>query len=412
VASIETGRSQRPTLHRTLTLPHAALYGLGVTIGAGIYVLIGAMAGRAGVHAPVAFIFAALIMGLTAASYAELACRHPVSAGAAAYVGEAFERPALTLLVGLLTVAVGIVSAAAISIGSTGYIRAFVDAPQSVLLPIVVLTMGAVAAWGIRESVTFAAVMTLIEMTGLILVIVSAFWAQPQLPQKLLTVLPPLDALVWSGILAAGLLAFFAFIGFEDIANIAEEVVEPERTLPRAILLTMLVSTVLYVLVAAAAVLTVPPPELAASKAPLSTVFDRVTRLPPQTFSLIAILATLNGIIVQIIMVARVLYGLAMRGHLPRALGHVHAFTRTPLLATGLVVGSVLAFALLFPLEALAEWTSRITLFVFALVNLALLKIKSAAVSRPMHIFSVPAWVPVLGAASCLLFLLASFVPR
>jgi amino acid transporter len=408
----EGGGTDRPRLARRLTLTHAVLYGLGVTIGAGIYVLIGTMAGRAGVHAPIAFLLAALVMGLTAAAYAELAVRFPVSAGAAAFTGIAFASPRVTLGVGVLTAFIGTVSAAAIAIGCAGYIRVFVDLPPALTISLVVLAMAAVAAWGIRESVTFAGVMTLIEIGGLVAIIVGALATKPEIVREVAQVLPPLSShAVWIGLIGASMMAFFAFIGFEDIANIAEEVQEPAHTLPRAIFLTLGIATLLYVLVAVTAVLVVPPAELAASKAPLAIVFERVSPLPAVTFAGIAVIATLNGIIVQMIMVSRVLYGLADRGVLPAPLAHVHPVTQTPLLATALVAAATLALALAFPLEALAETTSRITLVVFALVNAALVRIKLEAEPDPAgsDAFRVPLWVPVAGALSCTGFLIAGF---
>ena len=142
---------------------------MGVTIGAGIYVLIGAAAARAGMQAPLAFVAAAVLMGLTAASFAELGGRMPVAAGEAAYVRAAFPiRSPGRAAVGLLVIAIAVVAAAAISVGSAGYIAVFVNLPQPVIIAAVVLSMGAVAAWGIKESVTFAGAMTLIEVGGLV----------------------------------------------------------------------------------------------------------------------------------------------------------------------------------------------------------------------------------------------------
>jgi len=137
-------------LKRALTLPHAILYGMGVTVGAGIYVLTGAAAARAGMHAPLAFVIAAILMGLTAASFAELGSRMPVAAGEAAYVRAAFGSDRLSLAAGLLVVAIAVVSAAAISVGSAGYVAVFVSFPQPVLIGAIVVGMGAIAAWGIK----------------------------------------------------------------------------------------------------------------------------------------------------------------------------------------------------------------------------------------------------------------------
>jgi amino acid transporter len=365
------------SLERSLSLLQATLYGLGVTIGAGIYVMIGAAAARSGMHAPVAFVMAAVLMALSAASFAELAGRLPVAAGEAAYAREAFQSDRLATIVGLLVIAIAIVSAAAISVGSAGYVGVFLTLPEPVLVTGVVLAMGAIAAWGIKESVIFASVMTLIEIGGLVLLILAGAAAGPELVTRLPEALPPLGtAGVVSGILGTALLAVFAFIGFEGLANIAEEVRDPQRTLPRAIFLTLAISTLLYVLVVWVSLVTASPAELSDSKAPLALVFERLTGASPRVMSLIAIVATLNGIIVQIIMSSRVLYGLARQGELPPAFGRVHRVTRTPLFATGFTTLAVLLLALLLPLHHLADLTSRITLVVFAMVNLSLVRIK------------------------------------
>ena len=156
-----------PSLARSPTLVHATLYGLGVTIGAGIYVLVGAAADRGGMHAPLAFLVAAALMALSAASFAELAGRFPVAAGEAAYARAAFGSDKLALIVGALVIGIAVVSAAAITIGSASYISVFVGLPAPLLVAAVVLAMGATAALGVRQSVTFAGLMTLIEIGGL-----------------------------------------------------------------------------------------------------------------------------------------------------------------------------------------------------------------------------------------------------
>ena len=151
-------------LRRRLNLPLLVLYGLGVTIGAGIYVLIGLAAERAGSHAPLAFLLAGLVMAFAAASFAELCVRFPVSAGEAAYVAAAFRSPALSTAVGLGVAGVGLVSAATVALGGAGYLRSFIALPAEVLVPVVVVAMGAIAALGILQSVAIAAVMTLLEV--------------------------------------------------------------------------------------------------------------------------------------------------------------------------------------------------------------------------------------------------------
>jgi amino acid transporter len=381
------------------------LYGLGVTIGAGIYVLVGEAAGRAGMATPAAFILAGLIMLCPAASFAELAGRLPFAAGEARFVEEAFELRWLTLTIGLAVAAVGIVSSAAIALGSAGYIVQILDLPMSVILIGVILAMGAVAAWGIRESVVFAGMLTLIEAGGLIAIIAGAALDE-DFAGRLNEIVPSPAIEAWWGIAAATLLAFFAFIGFEDIDSLAEETQNPQRTLAYAIFITLGLSMLLYAAVSAVAVLAVPPSELATMRAPLAAVFARTTNMSPLVITLIAIVATLNGVVVQIIMTSRVLYGLANRAYLPRALAQVNRITRTPLLATTLAVCSTLVLALAFPIGELAEWTSRLTLVIFIIVCAALVRIKLRGTAAPAGTFIVPLWVPIAGALLCLSLLL------
>jgi amino acid transporter len=363
--------------------------------------------------APLAFIAAALLISITAASFAELGGRMPVAAGEAAYVRAAFKSERWSVAVGLLVIGIAVVAAAAISVGSAGYIGVFVKLPEPVIVSAVVLAMGAIAAWGIKESVVFAGAMTLIEVGGLVILIASGFLAEPgaiaRAPGMMPSAFSP-GALV--GLIGASLLPVFAFIGFEAIVNVAEELHEPERALPRAIFLTLALTTVLYVLVVWVALVAVAPAELAASKAPLALVFERLSGASPAAMSAIAIVATLNGIIVQIILAARVLYGLARQGNLPAALQEVSPLTRTPLLATALAVALVLLPALLVPLEGLADLASRFTLCLFALVNLALIRIKASEPEPPRGIYIAPRWVPWAGLVSCLAFLLADLAVR
>jgi APA family basic amino acid/polyamine antiporter len=393
-------------LQRRLSLPLLVLYGIGITIGAGIYVLIGAVAGHAGKYAPWSFVLAAAVMALTVGSYAELTTRFPVSAGEAAYVRAAFGSRAASTLTGLLTIVIGIVSSAAVALGAAGYIGQFVDWPPSAIVALVLAVLGAVAAWGILESVLLASLFTLIEAGGLLVIIVAGWQAQVPLASAL--ALPPLDIATLSGIGYASLLAFFAFIGFEDLANVVEEAKVPHRDIPRAMVLTLIISTVLYVAVAAIAVAAVPVAELAASPAPLSLVFRTLAGISPATISVIAIVATLNTILAQLTMAARVVYGLARQGDLPGFAGRVHPKTATPLIATALIVAATLALALLVPFERLAEGTSLATLLVFALVNLALLRLRHRKVHSDGPHVRVPLWVPAAGLASCVAMMAAA----
>ncbi len=405
---LEADAAAPVTLVRSLSLTHATLYGLGVTIGAGIYVLIGAAAARSGMHAPLAFVIAAALMALSAASFAELGCRFPVAAGEAAFARAGFRSDRVATVVGLLVIAIAIVSAAAISIGSAGYLGVLLPLPTPVLVAGVVLAMGAVAVWGVKESVSFAGTMTVIEIGGLLLLIGAGVASDAPIVSRLPEIVPAsASPALLAGLVSTTLLAVFAFIGFEGIANVAEEVREPRRNLPRAIFLTLTISTLLYICVVWIALATVGPGELAQSSAPLALVFERLTGASPRTLSLIAVVATINGVIVQIIMASRVLYGLARQGELPAAFAAVSKTTRTPVFATAVATALVLLLALTLPLHHLADVTSRLTLVVFAIVNVSLVRIKRRDPAAPPGAYVAPAWVPWAGAATCVALLAA-----
>ncbi len=396
----------RLRLVRSLSLTHAVLYGLGVTIGAGIYVLVGIAAGRSGMNAPLAFVGAALVMAFSAASFAELGTRMPISASEAAYVQAAFRRDWLSLGIGLIVVITATVSAATISVGSAGYIAVLLPVADPVIISGVVLAMGTVASLSTAQSVTFAGIMTLIEVSGLALIIFAGLAYGTDVFARLPELWPSTgDSTAWTGVAGTALIAVFAFVGFEHLVNIAEELKEPNRTLPRALFLTLGLTALLYALVVWIAVTAVPPQELARSSAPLALVFERLTGLPLVTMSAIAVVATLNGIIVHMIMIGRVIYGLADQGHLPKILTRLNSVTHTPLLATAIGVGAILVLALVVPLSGLADLTARFTLFIFAVVNLALIRIKLRNEIPPSGAFICPTWVPFAGLISCILLI-------
>lgn len=401
-----------PELKRVIGLPLLVLYGLGITIGAGIYVLIGVAAGEAGIFAPSAFLFAAFVMVFSALSFAEFSGRIPQSAGEAVYVDAGFGWPLLTLLTGLSIVFAAVIAGAAISLGCAGYVAELVDLPQPLIAAVLVLLMGALAAKGVAESVTFAGILTVIEILGLVAIVVAAIIAEPDMFASLPEVIPPLDDRVaLSGVLAAGLVAFFAFIGFDDVVNLVEETRDPVRTMPWAIVISLVAVTVIYFLVVFVAVRALPLDELMASRAPIGLLFERLTGLSPLAITLIAIVATLNGVVIEIVMAARVVYGLGRKGRLPARLAAVNARTRTPLNATILVTVAMLAGALAVPLDWLVDLTSQIILAVFALVNLALVAVKLRGDPAPAGIFTVPLVIPAIGVVTCLILLFGPVLP-
>ncbi len=383
-------------LRRSIGLPLLLFYGLGNIIGAGIYVLIGKVSGEAAMYAPVAFLVASVVAGFSAFSYSEMSARYPLSAGEAVYIEEGFHLKNLSRLTGLLIAMAGMVSAATISRGFYGYFYTFFQAPEILVITAMILFLGLLTVWGISQSVGAAAFLTVIEISGLLLIIWAGKEVLSTAPAHVEELLPPLQSSVWTGIIFGGFLAFFAFIGFEDMVNIAEEVKNPQRTLPAAILLALFIATLIYASVSLIAVLALDPATLSESKAPLADLLSATSDIDPRIISSIGMFAIVNGALIQIIMASRIFYGMAKKGWIWSGLAKVSKKTRTPVLATWLVIVIILNLALWFPLEALAKGTSYLILIVFALVNASLISIKR---SKPPAegILNVPIWVPVAG---------------
>ncbi|MDH3281048.1 MAG: amino acid permease [Gammaproteobacteria bacterium] len=372
------------------------MYGLGNIIGAGIYVLIGKVAEVAGYLAPAAFLTAALVATLTAFSYGELASRYPYSAGVAVYMHAVFRASWLSVTAGLLVALGGVVSSAAIVRGFAAYLQALVAVDHVIAITLAVVIMAALAIWGIREALLFAAVLTILEIGGLLLIVWVGRGAFAALPAHLPAMIPTLDPGAWGMILLGGFLAFYAYIGFEDMVNIAEEVRNPNRNLPIGIITAFALASVLYLAVCLVGVLAVSPLELGRTDSPLALIYARITGRPPTAIAILGLLATLNGALIQIIMVSRIFYGMSRNHWLPRLFSEVNARTHTPVKSTLVVALVVWLLALFVPLVTLASATSFAILIVFALVNLALVLIKRRD-PNPAGVPSIPVWIPALG---------------
>ena len=379
------------------------LYGLGTTVGAGIYALIGKVSATAGYYAPVCFLLCACVAGLSALSFAELSARFPKAAGAALYVQQGLGNINIARVVGLCTVLAGLVSSAALLNGFVGYLNEFVDAHRLVVIGAASASIFLLAAWGVGQSLKVAAVITLVEVGGLVAVVavngdslghVSDVWAAA-----------PKDIDVWMPILFGTVLAFYAYIGFEDMVDLAEEVKDVGRTMPRAIAATLGLTTLLYTSVAIVAVLALPLDVLAESEAPMALLFENGGG-NPLVLSGVALFAIVNGALVQVIMASRVLYGLASRDQLPKLFAKVNARTRTPVIATAFSAGCVVVFASLGELTGLAKTTSLLLLGIFALVNYSLWRIKR----RERADAGVPRFLAMTGCVTCVLLILSELM--
>lgn len=396
-----------PELARRLGLWALVGYGLGTIVGAGIYALVGKVAGAAGFAAPLAFLLAGGVAALTGISYAELVARHPEAAGEAAYVREGLSSRWLSGLVGTSLILAALIAGASIARSTAGYLGHYVDLPLWVGGALVVGLFTVVGCFGVRQSVGVAVTLTVIEILGLLLILALGVPGLAELPERIVNE-GTVTATGLAGVALGGFIAFFAYIGFDTLANMAEETRDVGRTLPRAILLAILFSTLLYAGVSLVAVMAVPVPELAESDRPLLLVLSRMGHEFADYFGLIALIATANGVLIEIVLAGRLAYGLSRRRLLPNWFSGVNPLTRTPLRATAVGGGIMLALVVSFDLEDLVEATSSLVLAVFTLVNLALWRLHRIQPRDDLHV-RAPAWLPPVAAITCILMTLAPY---
>lgn len=393
-------------LKRGITGPLLYLFILGDVLGAGIYALMGVLSQKVGgvLWAP---LFIALLLALcTAGSYAELVTKYPRAGGAAVFAERAFKRPIVSFLVGFSMLAAGVTSAAGLALAFAGdYLRSFLDVPPVAAALVFLVLVAGLNARGISESVKSNTVMTVVELSGLIIVVVSVAILMGRGGGDVSRVgqFPPGTSPALA-ILGAAIVAYYSFVGFETSANVAEEIRDPSRVYPKALFGALITAGVVYVLVALASAIALPPDELADSSGPLlSVVAASGVGIPDKVFSLIALIAVANGALLTMIMASRLTYGMAEYGLLPAALGKVLPNRRTPWAA--IVATTVVAMILtsVGELSTLAETVVLLLLFVFVSTNVAVLVLRRDPLQH--NHFRVCTAVPVLGVGSCILLL-------
>ncbi|HVJ66125.1 MAG TPA: APC family permease [Bdellovibrionota bacterium] len=390
-------------LHRHIGLFALVVYGVGDILGAGIYALVGKAAGEMGNAIWLAFLASMVAAGLTGLSYASLGSRYPRAGGASFFTHHAFRNNFLAHVVGLAALSSGVTSMAAGSRAFAGYFETLIPTglPTSALVIAFCLVIATVVMRGIRESMWMNLLCTGIEFAGLIFVIaVGARFLGSVDYLNAVTVTHPSGDLSLSLVLSGAVLTFYSFVGFEDVINVSEEVIEPEHNVPRGLLLAVLISSVIYVAISLVAVSVVPAAELAASGAPLVDVVKRAAPwVPPLAFGFVAMFAVANTALLNFIMGSRLMYGMANQGLLPCVLGKVSR-RRTPYVASLVVLIFMLTLALSGDIASLARATSVLLLFCFMVVNIALVVLK-ARKGEARGRFEVPYVVPVLGALVC-----------
>ncbi|MFG2768074.1 APC family permease [Streptomyces rubiginosohelvolus] len=390
-------------LKKTLTTSLLYFFILGDVLGAGVYVLVGQVATESGGAVWAPLLVALCLALLTAASYAELVTKYPRAGGASHYATLAYG-PFLGFLAGFCMLAAGIVSVAALARGFGGdYLSEFITLPV-VLVTIVFLTaLALLNARGIRESTRANVVATVIEVSGLLLVVGLGAWIVLRGDGDMgrLTDLGTSREGPVAAVLSGAVLAYYSFVGFETSVNVAEETRDPRRSYPRALFGALLTAGAVYVLVGVAAAVAVPTGELAKSSGPLLEVVRAAGGVPTELFSAIALVAVANGALLTGIMSSRLAYGMARDGLLPRFLTKVLPGRRTPWTAIATTTALSLLLALTGDVSTLASTLVLLLLVVFFLVNTSLLVLRRDTVSQD-H-FRAPTLVPVLGALSCVL---------
>ncbi|MVA74794.1 amino acid permease [Auraticoccus sp. F435] len=401
---------EEPTeLRRVIGPGLLLLFIVGDILGTGIYSLTGRVAAEVGGAVWLPFLAAFVVAFLTAFSYLELVTKYPRAGGAAIYTHRAFKIHFLTFLVTFAVMCSGLTSASSAAKSFAGNLFAAigVDEPGEWVLLIAALAfmtgVALINLRGVGESVKANVVLTCIELSGLLIVIAVGAWALLRgvgETARLTEFNVPEGETAFGAVTAATALAFFAMVGFEDSVNMAEETKNPSRVFPKYMILALVITGVIYVLVAISSVALVSPAELGEGTTPLLKVVEAgAPGFPIALFAWISMFAVANSALINMLMASRLLYGMARENVLPRGLGRVLPGRRTPVVA--IVFTTVLAFALisLADLTALGGTTSLILLCVFTVVNIAVLVLRRDEVGH-QH-FRTPAVIPVLGALLC-----------
>ena len=409
---LEEGK-KKGQLKRRVTLFGATAYGVGNILGAGIYALIGIVIGDTGNYSWIIFVIAAIIGAFTGLSYAELSAMYPKSAAEFVYTEEAFRIRILSFLLGWIIIFSGVLSAATVALGFAGYFSNLLGISMEILISIIavilIVILGLINFFGIRASTWTNVLFTLIEASGLILIIIIGI---PKFGTVNYFVLPTSSS-VFSIFSTVGLV-FFAYIGFEDVANIAEEVKRPAKNLPRAIIISIVITTLLYCFTAIS-VVSIKPFDTIDPSAPLSDV--ATTILGPiggVIMSLIALFATANTVLIMLIVTSRMMYGMARDKALPEGVGKISPKFKTPALAVLLTTIFTIIPLFFGDIRLVADATVFGVLITFFLVNLSLivLRKKKPELERPFKQKPNIKWMPIIAFLGCLacLGLLLTFV--
>jgi APA family basic amino acid/polyamine antiporter len=348
------------------------MYGVGLILGAGIYVLIGEATAFAGNSVWISFLLGIIVAMFAGLSYAELTALFPKAAAEYTFVKHAFKNNFLAFIIGWLTAITSMITAATVSLGFGGYLSQFVNLPITVSAILLIGILSVVNFIGIKESAWANTIFAIITAGGLVLIIFLGMTFETT--ESIDYFEAPNGT---TGIILAFVLIFFAFIGFEDMANVAEEVKRPKKTLPRAIVLSVIITGIIYILVSLSVVRVVNWEELGQSAAPLAAVAERSLGIGGSiTLSAIALFATASTVLITLVAGSRILYGMACNKSLPLSLGKIHSKTKTPWIAVIGILITSLAFALIGDIVIVANITVFAVVMTFAMINLSVIVLR------------------------------------
>ena len=371
-------------LKRHMGLFQLTMYGVGLTLGAGIYVLIGEAAGLAGNSMWISFGLGVIVAMLAGLSYSELAVLFPKAAAEYVFVKNAFKSDFIGFIVGWLTAITSMIVGATVALGFGGYLAEFFDV--SIIISAILLLgfLSFVNFIGIKHSAWMNTVFALVTIAGLGIIIFLGFTFEPSESVDFFDAPHGI-----SGIMLAFVLIFFAFIGFEDMANVAEEVKKPRKTLPRAIILSVLITGIIYILVSVSSLQILDWKELSQSSAPLADVAaKRMGMEGGIVLSAIALFATASTVLITLVAGARIFYGMAKDGSLPSILSRIHSKNGTPWVAVVCIFVTSVGFAFVGDIVIVANIVVFAIVITFAMVNLAviLLRYVKPDIERPFRV--------------------------
>lgn len=401
-------------LRRELGLFEAVVYGVGVIVGAGVFALIGQAAGSAGNSLWLSFLISALVAIFTGLSYAELSAMYPKSVAEFIYVKKAYGSEFWAFIIGWLLIFTGIVGVATVSLGFSGYFFELFSFSKELQSPITILVAIALTAilsfinfLGIKESSNLNIIFTSMEIIALIIIIILGVWKISYSPTINYFEMPK----GFGGVFSASIIVFFAYVGFEDVVNISEETKSPKKLIPLALLLSIAITTFIYILTSISAVNLASWQELSASQAPLALAASKVLGSNAFIFiSVAALMATAGTSLLLLVATSRVLYGMANEGSFPRILARVHSKKKTPYIAVVAAMLVAICFVLVGNIESIAKVTSLGSLIAFCAVNLSLihLRFNKPEIPRPfktpLNIGKFPV-IAFLGVISCMILM-------